>query len=53
MLSLICKNCNVDMEIPSQIRITKEGDKEDTRMPTVYRCPKCGHSEYKDYVNLK
>jgi len=47
-----CPKCKVPMEIPSQIRITKEGGKENTRlprMPTVFRCSKCGYSEYKNY----
>jgi len=41
------------MEIVSQIRVTKEGDRENTRMPMAYRCRNCGHTEYRNYDDLK
>jgi len=40
-------NCGTTMNVVSQINVKSEGKKP--RMPVAYRCPKCGHTQYKEY----
>ena len=41
----ICKKCDHQMEIKSNLKIDRRGSKQEN-MPNEYYCPKCDHFEY-------